>query len=684
MIKIEGQYIFDIEVGSYKDFLESRDLVEFTLIEQAGNVLPSFDLKFRFSEPELRNYLIENNVVRVTIGSSDEDKVSIPLRITKKDLQNLGQNKFYVVISGFYDALGYMKGSHTESVTSESGGVVSGFQAIKSTVSKFFTFETNISGEDSGLQKWLCCRSSYLSFVTDMWYRLGLPESSLPLVTITKNGVFRLFNSTTQVKGKPKYRLSNRPATNSNDIKINGKPEIVNDAGTVNGMVQGKVNRVYDMVKGGFKEIKFVQKSIMAMTHDLDSFDVDRKDGYDYFSNSNVFSGYWDNYLHNISSLISLSTARLTVSFIGKYIEDLHVLDVVEYLEGSESNLNVTEGTYSGKYLIGKIVRTIGENKNFETHLVLTRESFNELIDYARETNTVALEIQEDSDYTKAIAKLNEIKNTIKNLLSGKNLKLNLPDIRLLAQELEDLTSTLFGFDDTGIWVKLEHVLSSNTTSLVFDVLTATFNYLSGKGETVYLEEDSSIMTELNSGNYDSFINKGYLVIPNIGATSLKATDYTASSFGWYVQDKLTDTIQTGNDDLNAVLVETLNYIKEEAIINQQDSAVFRRFWGSYNDININEDELKQLYSDESIRRYTHKIFVPKGYIYVAYPSYMELGNIRVDGEDYKVYLPEEEVIDPKSFKVNYKDIKINGRYYEYIIYRSNIKFSNKVLLEVI
>ena len=62
----------------------------------------------------------------------------------------------------------------------------------------------------------------------------------------------------------------------------------------------------------------------------------------------------------------------------------------------------------------------------------------------------------------------------------------------------------------------------------------------------------------------------------------------------------------------------------------------------------------------------------------------MELGNIRVDGEDYKVYLPEEEVIDPKSFKVNYKDIKINGRYYEYIIYRSNIKFSNKVLLEVI
>ena len=334
--------------------------------------------------------------------------------------------------------------------------------------------------------------------------------------------------------------------------------------------------------------------------------------------------------------------------------------------------------------MIGKIVRTIGENKNFETHLVLTRESFNELIDYARETNTVALEIQEDSDYTKAIAKLNEIKNTIKNLLSGKNLKLNLPDIRLLAQELEDLTSTLFGFDDTGIWVKLEHVLSSNTTSLVFDVLTATFNYLSGKGETVYLEEDSSIMTELNSGNYDSFINKGYLVIPNIGATSLKATDYTASSFGWYVQDKLTDTIQTGNDDLNAVLVETLNYIKEEAIINQQDSAVFRRFWGSYNDININEDELKQLYSDESIRRYTHKIFVPKGYIYVAYPSYMELGNIRVDGEDYKVYLPEEEVIDPKSFKVNYKDIKINGRYYEYIIYRSNIKFSNKVLLEVI
>ena len=87
MIEIQGQYIFDMQVGNYKDFIESRDLVEFTLIEEAGNTLPSFDLKFRFSIPELRSYLIENNVIRITIGSSDEDKVSIPLRIFKKDCE---------------------------------------------------------------------------------------------------------------------------------------------------------------------------------------------------------------------------------------------------------------------------------------------------------------------------------------------------------------------------------------------------------------------------------------------------------------------------------------------------------------------------------------------------------------------------------------------------------------------
>ena len=684
MIEIQGQYIFDMQVGNYKDFIESRDLVEFTLIEEAGNTLPSFDLKFRFSIPELRSYLIENNVIRITIGSSDEDKVSIPLRIFKKDLQNYGQNRFYIEISGFYDALGYMKGSHTESVTSDSNTEVSGFGAIKQVVSRFFTFETNIDGEDSGLQKWLCCRKSYREFITDIWYRMGLSNKAIPLVAITKNGAFRLFNSDTQVKSKPKYRLSNRPAINSNDIRINGTPEITNDAGAVNSMVQNRINRVYDMIKGGYQEVKFTQSPIIAMTSDLDSFNVERKDGYDFLSNDNVFSGYWNNYLHNISSFINLSTARLTVSFIGKYIEDLHVLDMVEYLEGTDSNINITEGLYSGKYLISKVVRTIGENKNFQTHLVLTRESFNELIDYTREVNSVSLEVQENNDYTQAISKINDVMNQIKDLLSLKGLKLNLPNIRILAQELESLTSTLFGFDDNGIWIKLEHVLSSLSDSLIFDILKTTFDYLSTRGETVYLSEDNSIILELTSGTYDSFIDMGYLVIPNMGATSLKATEYTASTFGWYVQDKLTDTVETGNASLNNLLLETLAYLKDGAIINQQDSAVFRRYWGSYNDININEDELKQLYSDESIRRYIHKIFVPKGYVYIAYPSYMEVGTVRVDGEDYKVYLPDEDIVDKKSFKVNYKSIKINNKYYDYIIYRSNVKFSNKITLEII
>lgn len=682
MLIVEGKYVFDLEVGNFKDFLEPRDLVEFTLIEEGGNVLPHFDLKFRFSISELRNYLIENNVIRATIGSSDEDKISIPLRIFKKDLQNYGQGRYYISISGTYDALGYMRGTHTESI-SEGGQGLSGTEAIKKVVSKFFNFETNVSSEDSSIQKWLCCRENYRDFVTNIWYKTNL-SGGIPLTGITKNGTFKLINASEQVKVKPKYRFSNRPATNPNDIQISGKPEVVNDSGVVNSMVQNKVNRVYDMINGGYSEIKFNKSSVMSLTSDLDSFDVDRKDGYDYYLNDNVHPEYWSSYLHNISSLVNMSTARIVVSYIGKYIEDMHVLDLVEYLEGSEDNLNVAEGLYSGKYLIYKIVRTIGENNNFQTHLVLSRESFNELVDFTREVSEVGFDIPEDNNYTKAINKINSVMEKIRTLLSNLNFKLNIPNIRILAQELEDLASTLFGYDENGIWIKLEHILTSMEDNLIFDILQTLFNYLSERGETVYLDSNSEILASLNSGDFDDFIDSGYLHIPNIGSTQTNSVDYTSSTFSWYIQGKLTDDVQTGNTSLNNLLKDTLGYIKNGAVINQEDSSVFRRFWGYSKDNNINEDELKQMYSEEDVRRYLHKVLVPNGYVYVAHPSYLDIGSIKIDGKSYKIYNSDEEVLDRNSFTISYKSIRIDGVYVEYTIYRSNIQLLNKIVLEII
>ena len=40
MIEISGKYIFDISVGKYKEFITYEDLIEFTMIEEAGNCLP--------------------------------------------------------------------------------------------------------------------------------------------------------------------------------------------------------------------------------------------------------------------------------------------------------------------------------------------------------------------------------------------------------------------------------------------------------------------------------------------------------------------------------------------------------------------------------------------------------------------------------------------------------------------
>ena len=84
MIEIEGMYVFDISVGKFKNFLDWSDLTKFSLFEEAGCVLPQIDLIFKFKIAELRNYLTENNVISITVGTSRDDMQTFPFRIKEK------------------------------------------------------------------------------------------------------------------------------------------------------------------------------------------------------------------------------------------------------------------------------------------------------------------------------------------------------------------------------------------------------------------------------------------------------------------------------------------------------------------------------------------------------------------------------------------------------------------------
>lgn len=800
MIEISGKYVFDLEVGKYKDFIDYEDLIEFTIVEEAGNCLPVFDLKFKFKIPELRNYLTENNLLLVRFGSSKDDLKEIPLRIFQKNIQRYGQAQWIIVISGFYDAVPYLQETGSEVIKSGNSGI-SATEALRIVTSRYFNFKTNVES-DLSVQKWLRCRKTARDFVTDIWLHSNIPNS-FPGVTITKNGDFIFKDMIKSISEESKWIFSYDDIRSKNNVVVmSGNPESFNDTGLINTIIQNKRNLIFNMDSGDTAENIFIREPALSTTSKLEGVSVNAKDSINYYTNSNVHPNYWQSYTDNLNNLSFFSSVRTVISYLNYIIDDMNVLDIVEFLDLNPENPNETEGHYSGKYIISKLVRTIGENNNLATHVVLSRESSNEIRDYEDESSYQQILLENDEEYTLALNKLEDTKDTVKKSLKDKNLNLNIPNIKILSEELKGVFKNLIGFDLSGVWIKYDYLLSlaksegtstlktqilndlktkildsisilipssnifefigiskdklvrdlsdfknikltinsivnalrfnisnmsiseildtvettSNTNfifslfgmnknslldiinnpsidykvyltelldkyinnlfsnSLPVNMLKILFSYWLDKGETKSLDDNDSIIQQLNSGDYANYFQNGNLRIPNLGITKSSSEDFTASIFSWYISGLIDeDSINTGNTGLDNLMSQTIIYLKSEGIINPLVGNSFRRFWGTSKKDVINDDEIKHLYSHISnVRYFGQSIKCNNEYVYVMYPNYMLEGKLMIDGKNYT------------NFEIFNKNIEIDGEYTNYIVYRTLDKFSERIRIEVI
>ena len=82
MFSVDNQYLvsFSLEGTTVlKDFIEEEDLLKFTIIEEAGNVLPSFELIFKLRKSSIISYLNEGNVVKFQFGVDKRKMSDCPL-----------------------------------------------------------------------------------------------------------------------------------------------------------------------------------------------------------------------------------------------------------------------------------------------------------------------------------------------------------------------------------------------------------------------------------------------------------------------------------------------------------------------------------------------------------------------------------------------------------------------------
>jgi hypothetical protein len=591
---------------------------------------------------------------------------TLPFRIYQKSISKYGDSYWMAEVHGFYDAIPFLQQTTTASYKGTATEV------IKNATSSYFSFETNVAIDNSS-QTWLCCKQTTRDFVTDVWLHSNIPNS-FPGVTITKEGKFLYKDMIKTMSEDPAWIFTYIPTGKSNEVIISGSPEILNDTGLVNTITQSKQNVIYNMDSGGSTSYSLTRTPKLAVTSNLEEGSTNKKDGINYKQNSNVHDAYWQSYINNLGQLTFFSGVRAVISYNSILIDNMRVLDVAQLLDKKLMNSKETEGLYSGKYIISKIVRTIGTNKNLQTHVVLSRESLNQIRDFVKDQAIQSPTTTPSTERTTANLKITETLQLITQLLNSKNFTLNMPTVSLISKALNNILGGLFGINNLGIWLNMAYVLSSNSQSLINTLLSLGFTNAVSNNQAVNLSTTSAIIQSLNSGTFNQYISNGIITIPNVGSTPIDPASYTANMFAWYVSGTInTSSINTGDPNLDTLVTQTATYIQNDSLIPQVQGTTFRRFWGSLNSDTFNESDLKYLYNNESDYRFLSKIIPCKSnYIYILYPTYMREGIIEINGNVYT------------NYELTTKLIVYSGKTLSYYCYRTKDKFSNNVKVEVL
>lgn len=374
MISINDQLIFVFNIGEYDDFLAFEQLVTFSIIEEAGNVLPSFLLEMELIEEEVIKAFNEGNPLFVEYGRDLEHLKMCRLRILRMDTNPAGNDKRMVLLRGLLDEMGWLNTTHCNLYPN-----MTALEVMRKVAEPYFLFDTTLTSQDR--MNWIQPNISNKRFVNEVWMHTNLPGAA-PLVAITADKRF-IVKSTAQLNNEIKWKLTSGNLIDDTFIPYQGGYSLESRSGFFNSWFgYGRHKKVFDWEAGNTIFSDQDVKVFLAQAKSLNR-QADTKPRYDNasFRNDNVHPAYWDAFLRNMSYLTSGSSVKLTCRVVNYYF-DVSVLDSVLFLDriqgvGENQSKQEAQRFVSGRYVVSKVVRNIS-NRQYAMMLELNKETMNE------------------------------------------------------------------------------------------------------------------------------------------------------------------------------------------------------------------------------------------------------------------------------------------------------------------
>lgn len=371
MIGVEGQYLASFTIGDKEDFISSGDLSEFRLVEEAGNVLPTYRLVFQTSDDDLFKFLNEGNAIKLKIGKNQNDLKDIELFIAHSDSVKMNDIRRAFDITGFINSTEYIS---SDKYIMQKGTSVA---VIRSALSGLFRVEDNgISAKDE--QVWICPKQSLKRFVNSVWTHSYVPNSFIALgITADKRLIMKDIKKLRTEDYR--WRFTEVTEDQKRDIAPDSDIENVSKSGFLNSWQGYGRNRVsYSMnEETSFNDEVEIQKILSLSATPNRASKLLARQSINRNLTTNTHKNYQKSYGNNLGNLAVLSNNRIRISFSGEY-KDINILDLVMMKDRGNSSQTQQSLFYtSGVYVVSKVVRAVTGNV-YMTIVEMCRESFND------------------------------------------------------------------------------------------------------------------------------------------------------------------------------------------------------------------------------------------------------------------------------------------------------------------
>lgn len=378
MIGVQGQYVLQFSISTHKtlkDFISEDQLITFKLIEEAGNLLPIYELIFYNDNEEIFQLLHEGNDLDCTFGETENNAFTSKLTVTHSTCNKDGGDRRIIYLKGIYSAIPYITNSKMFISDYKSAIEVLKDKAVANFGSK--SVISNIT-KSSDKQRWIQPSSSDKKFVNELWLHASIP-GSFPAIGISSDGKFIIKDIVKDVKEGDKtlmWKFISAGVSDSKDIVYDGNAVIETNTGFINNWLgYGRELNALDLdTSFDFRILEEANPVIAMSSRMAKRIEVDKRFASVGIQNENTHENYWQAYMHNLTHLASFQNIKVTFTFQSMF-KPVRILDKVNFSDKNTSGVGSSEFS-SGVYYITKIARNI-THRQFSTTVVLSRESIN-------------------------------------------------------------------------------------------------------------------------------------------------------------------------------------------------------------------------------------------------------------------------------------------------------------------